>query len=477
MFSRGPLLLISSLVIALLAGPTVETVPAAARTEDTGARTDDQVVDWLLGYLAIDTSNPPGNESAAAAYLAAILHGEGIPTRLLVTPRGRTNLYARLEAEAPSGGPLVLLHHMDVVPPGEGWTRRPFAAAVDAGTIWGRGAIDAKSLGVSHLAALVALKREAVRLERDVIFLAVADEETGGAEGMQWLLAEHAHLFGDVVGVLNEGGSNRVAGDRLFWWGIEVAQKRPLWLRVSTSGRGGHGSTYNPASATHQLVYSLSGLFREMPEMRLTSAAKEYFGALSPFHGNAFDQVFGAPDLATVEREFQRMREEGRTSEVLMPGMAAFFEDTIQITSLETPTSSINVVPQQASALLDVRLLPDTPIEDIMQRLREKLGNGPSIEVLLSSPPTPSSSTSTEIYRGLERALGERAPLVPSFITGTTDSRYFRERGIPAYGFSPFVLAGDEVRGIHGPDESIPLQKYRDGLATMTLVVRTLVGG
>jgi acetylornithine deacetylase/succinyl-diaminopimelate desuccinylase-like protein len=474
--SRGALLLISSLVIALLAGPAVETVPAA-RSEDATSRTGEEVVDWLLGYLAIDTSNPPGNESASAAYLAAILHAEGIPTRLLVTPKGRTNLYARLEAEAPASGPLVLLHHMDVVPPGDGWTRRPFAAEVDDGRIWGRGAIDAKSLGITHLAALVALKREAARLERDVIFLAVADEETGGVEGMQWLLAAHADLFGDTAGVLNEGGSNRVAGDRLFWWGIEVAQKRPLWLRVSTSGRGGHGSTYNPASATHQLVYSLSGLFREMPEMRVTSAAKEYFGALSRFHGNAFDQVFGAPDLATVEHEFQRMREEGRTGEVLMPGMAAFFEDTIQITSLETPTSSINVVPQQASALLDVRLLPDTPIEDIMQRLRQALGNGPSIEVLLSSPPTPSSSTSTEVYRVLERTLGDRAPIVPSFITGTTDSRYFRERGIPAYGFSPFVLAGEEVRGIHGPDESIPLQKFRDGLETMTRVVRSLVGG
>jgi acetylornithine deacetylase/succinyl-diaminopimelate desuccinylase-like protein len=476
MHSRGVLLLTSSLVIALLSGPSVETIPAAP-SEDATARTGDEVVDWLLGYLAIDTTNPPGNESAAAAYLAAILHGEGIPTRTLVTPAGRTNLYARLEATAPAGGPLVLLHHMDVVPPGDGWSRRPFAAEVDEGRIWGRGAIDAKSLGISHLAAVVTLKREAARLGRDVIFLAVADEETGGAEGMHWLLAEHADLFTDVAGVLNEGGSNRVAGDRLYWWGVEVAQKRPLWLRVSTSGRGGHGSTYNPASATHQLVYSLSGLVRDVPEMRVTSAAKDYFGALSRFHGSAFEQVFGSPDLATVEHEFQRMREEGRTGEVLMPGMAAFFQDTIQVTSLETPTSSINVVPQQASALLDVRLLPDTPLDDILQRLRQALGKAPSIEVLLSSPPSPSSATTTAVYRGLERTLGEQAPVVPSFITGTTDSRYFRERGIPAYGFSPFILAGEEVRGIHGPDESIPLAKFRDGLATMTKVVRSLVVG
>ena len=119
--------------------------------------------------------------------------------------------------------------------------------------------------------------------------------------------------------------------------------------------------------------------------------------------------MFGAPDLATVEREFQRMREEGRTGDVLMPGMSAFFQDTIQITSLETPTSSINVVPQQASALVDLRLLPDTPVEDMLERMREALGTNPSIEVLLSSPPTPPSPVATELYAVLERTLGPRS--------------------------------------------------------------------
>jgi len=475
MFTRCSVLLALGLAVAMPAGAIAAPV-ASSLHEDAAPLTGDEAVDWLLGYLRIDTSNPPGNESAAAAYLAAILHAEGIPTRLLVTPSGRANLFAKLSSPRPSGGALVLLHHMDVVPPGDAWTRRPFAAEIADGRIWGRGAIDAKSLGISHLAALVALKREGVALDRDLIFLAVADEETGGAHGAQWLWEQHGDLFAGVAGVLNEGGSNRVAGQRLFWWGVEVAQKRPLWLRISTEGRGGHGSTYNPASATHQLVASLSNLFREVPQLRVTPAAKDYFGALSRFHGDAFGQVFGSGDLETVERQFARMREEGRTGEVLMPGMTAFFQDTIQITALETPTSSINVVPQQASALVDVRLLPDTPVEDLLKRMRKAMGRNPSIEVLLSSPPTPPSPTDSEIYRSLERSLAADAPIVPSFITGTTDSRYFRERGVPAYGFSPFVLSGDEVRGIHGPDESIPLARFRDGLAVMKRVVRSAVG-
>ncbi|HEX2465214.1 MAG TPA: M20/M25/M40 family metallo-hydrolase [Thermoanaerobaculia bacterium] len=476
MISSSTLLLTATLLAGLLTAPETG-IGANAPRADVAAKAHDEVVEWLLGYLAIDTSNPPGNESAAAAYLSAILHAEGIPTRLLVTPKGRVNLYARLTAAAPVGGPLVLLHHMDVVPPGDGWTRRPFAAEIDQGRVWGRGAIDAKSLGICHLAALVALQRERAQLKRDVIFLAVADEETGGAEGTQWLWKEHADLLEGAAFVLNEGGSNRVAGDRLFWWGIEVAQKRPLWLRVTTSGRGGHGSTYNPASATHQLVFSLAKLFETAPEMRVSAAAKDYFGALARFHGNAFEQVFGSGDLATVEREFQRMLDDGRINEVLLPGMTAFFQDTVQITSLATPTSSINVVPQQAEALVDVRLLPDTPVEDVLKRMRDAMGQNPSIEVLLSSPPTPPSSTQTELWTVLERTLGTEAPLVPSFITGTTDSRYFRERGIAAYGFSPFVLAGDEVRGIHGADESIPLERFKNGLLIMKKVVRASVAG
>lgn len=460
--------LLAACVMAGLAATVL--VPATAR-EDPDSGLGKEALEWLRGYLRIETANPPGNEGPAASYLARILHREGIATRLLVTPQGRTNLYARLTAREPKGGPLVLLHHMDVVPPGEGWTRPPWEGKIADGRMWGRGAIDAKSLGISHLAAIVELRRRSAALSRDVIFLAVADEETGGGQGTGWLLAEHADLFSGTAGVLNEGGSNRAAADRLFWWGVEVAQKRPLWLRVETRGRGGHGSTYNPSSATHQLVVGLANLFTERSEMRLTRAAADYFRAIARFHGEAFRRVFGAPDLVTVEREFQRMLEDDRAAQVLLPGMTAFFRDTLQITGLETTTSSVNVVPRQASALLDIRLLPDTPVEDMLSRLRRGLGRNPTIDVLLSSPPTAPSAVDTDIYRALEKALGPEAPVVPSFITGTTDSRYFRERGIPAYGFSPFVLSGEEVRGIHGPDESIPVDDFRQGLETMRRVV------
>ena len=460
----------SALLLGLLAA-------AASAPEDAASTLHAEALEWLRGYVRIDTTNPPGRESMAADYLAGILHGEGVATQLFVTPEGRTNLYAMLPASEPSESAetLVLLHHMDVVAAGEAWKHPPFGAEIHNQRVWGRGAIDAKSLGIAHLAAFIEHQRSAEPRTRNHVFLALADEESGGGQGARWLLDEHPELFTNVVAVLNEGGSNRMAGDRLLWWGIEVAQKRPLWLEISTQGRGGHGSSLNPGSATHRLLAGLSNLLMQPIDYRVSAAAHAYFGAIAGFHGEAFQEIFGHSDLETVQQRFADLLE-GRNQLVLLPGMITYFHDTYQITSVETSSATVNMVPEQASALIDIRLLPDTDLEQVMVRLRKSFGNGASIEVLLSSPSAPSSSTDNEVYRALEKALGSRAPLVPSLITGTTDSRYFRERGITAYGFSPFLLSGQEARGIHGPNESIPIRKFDQGLDVMRQVVDLCLG-
>ena len=339
------------------------------------------------GLSAPRHHQPSGNEAAAAAYLAHILHSEGVSTRLLVTPEGRTNLFARLPASRPASEAVVLLHHMDVVAAGVGWTHDPFGAEISKKRMWGRGAIDAKSLGIAHLAAFIEAKRANRPRTHDLIFLAVADEETGGRQGVGWILDEHADLFSNgVAAVLNEGGSNRVIGDRLLWWGVEVSQKRPLWLRVSTQGRGGHGSAYNPRSASHRLIAGLAGLLATAPEYRVTEAARDYFEAIAPFHGQAFRDVFVAPSLEEVRRGFADLLANEHSPPVLLPGMLAYFQDTVQVTSIETSSATVNVVPEEISALIDLRLLPDTRTDDALASLRERLGPSATIEVLLSSP-------------------------------------------------------------------------------------------
>jgi acetylornithine deacetylase/succinyl-diaminopimelate desuccinylase-like protein len=426
---------------------------------------------WLQDYLRIDTTNPPGREHLAASFLAGILHREGIPTRLLVSPQGRTSLWARLSAPPSKtsqaspkdgGGAIVLLHHMDVVPAGPGWTVQPFAGAIRDGLLWGRGAVDDKSLGIAQLAAFVDLKRRRVRLERDIIYLAVADEENGGGQGVGWLLDRHPELFRGVEGVVGEGGRSQLSGDgRILWWGIEVAQKRPLWLRVTTSGRGGHGSGLNPESANHQLVVALSRLLQKPTRWRVTPPARAYLRAIAPLHQGNWRRVFADIDQVVTPTG---------PKEFLLPGMANLFVNSIQVTVLDGG-ARINVIPQQAQALLDVRLLPDTDGETFLAAIRETLGDRCEVEVLVTSPPAKPSPASGRVWTALSAALGESGPVVPTFVPGFTDSRFFRERGIPAYGIAPFALSGEDLRGIHNPDERIPLAELDRGVERMRKAV------
>jgi acetylornithine deacetylase/succinyl-diaminopimelate desuccinylase-like protein len=455
---RAPALLVTLLALAAPAGPAAGPARAAEPELSEAGR-------WLRGYLRIDTTNPPGDEHRAAAYLAEILHREGIPTRLLVSPEGRTSLYARIPSERgatrPRAGALVLLHHLDVVPPGPGWSVDPFGGELRDGRLYGRGALDIKSLGVAQLAAFVELRRRGAPLARDVVYLAVADEETGGGQGLGWILERHGRLLGEVAAVLGEGGTNRTVNGRALWAGIEVAQKRPLWLEVTASGRRGHGSGLNPASANHKLIQGLARALDLPARWRVTEAARLYLGALAPLHNEKYRRIFSDLD--------RFVREEG-PSEDLLPGLANLFLDTFQVTVLEGG-EKINVIPGEARAQVDARLLPDTDAEAYLARVKEALGGRLEVELLLTSPPVHPSPVDHPVYRAVAGVLDDTAPVVPAFIPGFTDSRHFRERGVAAYGVSPFFLEPQDFLGIHGPDESIPLAELDRGVERMTRIV------
>jgi acetylornithine deacetylase/succinyl-diaminopimelate desuccinylase-like protein len=445
------------LAALLLLSPPAGSAAGPALSEAAG---------WLQQYLRIDTSNPPGNEARAAAFLAGILQRAGIPSRVVATPEGRANLYARLSSPRSGGRAILLLHHMDVVPPGPGWTVPPFAGLLKGGLLWGRGAVDDKSLGIAQLAAMIDLQRRRAPLDRDVIFLAVADEENGGLRGTGWLLANHPELFQGVEAVIGEGGRSQTgAGGKLLWWGIEVAQKRPLWLEVAASGRGGHGAGLNPESASHQLIQGLARLLAAPPRWKVTAPVRDYCHAIAPLQNDRWRRVFSNIDgviAPSGPREF------------LLPGMANLFLDTVQVTVLRGG-ERINVVPERASALLDIRLLPETDSAAFLADVKSRLGPGFEVKVLVTSPPSPASPASGRLYQALRQALGAAGPVVPTFIAGFTDSRYFRERGIPAYGVTPFQLSPDDSKGIHGTDERIPVREIDRGVERMRRIVALYV--
>ncbi len=421
-----------------------------------------EAVRWLQEYIRLDTTNPVGNEHRGVAFLVRVLREEGIPTQVYTTPEGRTSVHAVLRAQSPHPGEgLLLLHHIDVVPPGPGWSRDPFSGDVEDGLLWGRGAVDVKSLGIAHLMALVELKRKGVPLARDVHFLGSADEESGGTRGTGWLLEHHAEIFASVGAVLNEGGTNRVGRGTILWWGVEVSQKRPLWLRVSSKGRGGHASGFSRKSAAHTLIRGLAKLLEEPVRYRVTDGARLYLQSLAPLHGEKMAIGLSDPDAAVTPTGFKKS---------LPPGIAGLFVDTVQVTELRASTR-INTIAPEAEASIDIRLLPDTDTEEFLARVKKRLGKRVSVEVLLTAPPGNPSPIDTPIFRVLEEELGPEGPVVPAFIPGFTDSRFFRERGVPAYGFSPFILDPYDLRGIHNVNERISVEAFVEGVERMVRVV------
>src|SRR3954451_2163070 len=419
----------------------------------------------LVSDLRIDTSNPPGNETAGARFLQQLLTKEGIEARLVGADPNRQSVYARLVSGSNEKA-LILLHHIDVVPAAAGeWTKPPFAGIRSGGYIWGRGALDIKSLGIAELMAFVDLKRRHLPLRRDVIYLAVADEELGGINGCGALLAQHPELFANAGFVLNEGGYNETIVDHVSFWGIEVQAKVPLWLRVTMKGNAGHAAAPPDDGGTlAKLVRALDAIGRIPTPYRLTPAvARSFHDAGEARHderGEVLRGIAEPMDLARIER-------------VLSPGYRALLHDTIAITRVDGG-SAINVLPATASADVDIRLLPDETPDAMIAKVKGSLPSGGELQVLLDSQPVPESPSDTELFRFLSSSFRnvESGSIVGAVVgAGTSDSRYFRARGIVAYGIAPFKVNYYDADTVHASDERIRARFFAEGVRLMRTIV------
>jgi acetylornithine deacetylase/succinyl-diaminopimelate desuccinylase-like protein len=422
--------------------------------------------DAFVHYLQIDTTNPPGNETAGATYLRDLLVKEGIEAKLVGDDPKRQAVYARLHAEASSEKALVLLSHIDVVPVDATlWRNPPFSGKREGGYIWGRGALDIKSLTIAQLMAVVDLKRRGAKLRRDVIFLAVPDEELGGVLGAKALLDKHPELFENVGFVINEGGSNETAVDRVLFWGIEVQQKVPLWLRVTTEAAGGHGAAGSSNAATTKLIRALSAIEAIETPYRLTDVvartAAMSAAARKDGGGQRMRMLREPLDVARIEKE-------------LPPGYRSLLRDTITITRLAAG-NAVNVVPSRAVGEVDIRLLPGTAPDAMLARVREAVGTNGTVDVILQGETAPESPSSGELYDTLSRVFRASQPgsaVGPLMSPGTTDSRYFRAKGIVAYGIAPFKVNYYDAGGVHGNDERIRSRFFAEGVSVTRKIVR-----
>jgi acetylornithine deacetylase/succinyl-diaminopimelate desuccinylase-like protein len=440
---------------------------AAAGSGDPVER---EAEDALVSYLRIDTSNPPGNETSGARFLQQLLMKDGIDAKLIGADPKRQSVYARLVSGSNEKA-LVLLHHIDVVPAvASEWTKPPFAGVRSGGYIWGRGALDIKSLGIAELMAFVDLKRRHVRLRRDVIYLAVADEELGGVNGCRAILEQHPELFANAGFVLNEGGDNETIVDHVAFWGIEVQAKVPLWLHITMKGSAGHAASPPDDGGTlGKLVRALDAISRIPAPYRLTpEVARAFHAAGKARHDERGEVLRGIAeplDVARIER-------------VLSPGYRSVLHDTIAITRVDGG-SAINVLPANASADVDIRLLPDETTDAMMAKVKAALPAGGNLQVLLAGQPVPESSTDTELFRVVSSSFrnAESGSIVgPVVGGGTSDSRYFRARGIVAYGIAPFKVNYYDAETAHGTDERIRARFFAEGVRLMRTVVTRFCG-
>lgn len=417
----------------------------------------------LQEYLRIDTSNPPGGERAACDFLGAILDREGVEYELFDPGDDRVSLRAVLKGDG-SREPLMLLNHTDVVPvEREYWDEEPFAGIIRNGEIWGRGTLDMKGLGVAELLTFLLLKRSGQPLARDIVFLAVADEEAGGVLGIEWLEEHHPEALRAEY-VINEGGggSTELFGVKRPVFTVTTAEKGPLWLRLVAEGRAGHGSVPHNDNPLDRLVRALMRLQEWEREPSLSPVLEEYFGRL---------------ERAGIYRGGTSLRELERTaaSDVRV---RALLTNTISAT---TATAGIkhNVIPGRAEATIDCRLLPGVDPASFEAELARVIDDP---KVRLERVFAGSSDTSehdTELFAVIEsvvRELVEDAVVTPGVTAGFTDSRVFRNQGVVAYGFSGGLTPPNLARTVHGHNERMTLDSFRLSCQMIYEVTRRMCG-
>ncbi len=424
----------------------------------------------LSGYLQIASLNPPGDERAAAQYLAESLQQRGFEPKIYESAPNRANLVARLPGDG-TKKPLLLYNHMDVVEADPArWSCDPFGGEIRDGYVYGRGAIDMKGMGIIQLLALDLLRQNHPRRSRDVIFFAAADEEKGGKFGVQWMIEHHWPEL-EAEYVWDEGGfglQDFFGPQPVFT--VSVAEKKDLWLRVIAHGEPGHSGMPHANNAINVLMRALDRLQSLNETYELHPIPQQMFCQLSTLM--PFPQSFLLRHLDN--RLFLRLALPALSAN---PTIAAMLKDTLSITVLQAGGKE-NVIPERAEATLDLRLLPDRVPAEVIEKLMRLVDDGRvELQILQAPEPAASSDPNTEFFRTLSTVLSELLPnslTTPMLSPGTTDSAFFRQKGAQSYGLFPILISPGELARFHGIDERISLENLRMGIEITYRVLEKL---
>jgi acetylornithine deacetylase/succinyl-diaminopimelate desuccinylase-like protein len=438
---------------------------------------DEEVTDVLSDLIRIDTTNPPGNETEAARYLADSMGKEVFKCELLESSPGRGSLITRLKGsgEKPS---LLLLSHLDVVAanPKE-WSIDPFSGVVKDGFVWGRGALDMKSMTAIEVMVMKLLKRNNVKLKGDVILAATADEEKGGEAGAGWLVRNHPEkVRADYV--INEGGGLAIPIENKNIFTIQTAEKGILWFKVTAKGRPGHGSIPGAAdNAIMRMNKIVERLGNHRAKIMLVPTVKQFVSEVAKENKLLHQGV--SLLLKNPEVGDQILDMLAQTDKTMAEEVRAMLRMTITPTVIHGGVKE-NIIPSECEAVFDCRILPGQNTARTMNEIKgllndldlEKL----EFETIQAQEPS-ESSAETPLYEKITGVLREFEPdcaVTPILLTGGTDSRFFRKIGSTCYGFQPQradMPYGEILKTIHGIDERISIDNLVFGTSVLYDVV------
>jgi len=443
---------------------------ASARSADTAALSREALV-WLAQLIQINTTNPPGNEQAAAKYIVGILEKEGITPELLEVAPGRSALVARLRSSAISdpSRALLLVAHMDVVGAERArWSVDPFGAVMKDGYIYGRGALDDKSMLAANLATFVALKRSNARLNRDVIFLATTDEEAGGEAGIKTLIARNWDKFAAGYAI-NEGGEVVAKNGKVQYVAVQASEKVSINVAVIAKGPSGHASIPTKDNAVVHLAAAVAKIGSYPAPVHFTAVVRRYFEGLAAVSDDEIAKWLRSVESADRGEHAQRVISETN------PEWGAMMHDTIAPTMLSGGVRA-NVIPGEARATLNIRLLPGDTIDVLLGALT-KLVSDPQVRFEVqpnAGLAAPNSSLESDFYGVINKVASQDfggVPVLPYQSPWATDSSQLRLHNVQAYGLWPFPVTDADLKRMHGDDERLPVASFNKGIEVLLHIV------
>ena len=425
--------------------------------------------------IGINSTHERGSTTLAARAVARRLLAAGFPAKdvVIAGPHpARQNLVARLHGTG-ARPPILLLAHLDVVEARrEDWSLDPFTLTEKDGYFYGRGTSDIKDMATIYAQTMIALKRDRVPLDRDVILALTADEEGGDDNGVQWLLANRRPLI-DAAYVINGDGGDPLERDgKVYARNVQASEKVYMDLRLEVHNPGGHSSLPVKDNAIYRLAAALTrvGAYEFPP--RLNEVTRAYFTRAAA----------AAPD--TIAARMRMVGESGDTAAMRrLSAGSAWFNAVLRTTCVATRLEgghAYNALPQLAAANVNCRMLPDERPEEVVETIRRLVADTAVHVTVFSEPkPSPPSPLVPEVLEPVDSitaAMWPGAAVVPSMETGATDGLFFRNAGIPVYGVSGVPLDADDMRA-HGQDERIRVDAFYRGLEFSVRLVKALAGG